>query len=297
MSSSNTNEETQNILQDIHQTIETMNKDLDTFDSQKILDSSANANTSQYNNQICSTLSTIPDVDQNHVVTQSTATETKKQSEISTPICKSPFLSFTDLLGEIVSVYELFVLFLILPFLITCSQNVFLILLWLGILSKYIPEFLFQYVFSIANKSDYWFRKKNPVVFQWAQRPSNTSNSKRCGIFPSETPLKNKSVSPSGHVFTISVIAFYMLFKFTKFFKILPNSKQITLISLLMVFVVIIANIQTYNKCQSFAQVVFGAVLGSFWAIGVYFAIEEIVKLSARIQADEEKFMILFSND
>jgi membrane-associated phospholipid phosphatase len=207
---------------------------------------------------------------------------------------KQPIKTVVDFLSQIVSIYEIVLLVLIFPCIIISTQNVFLILLWLGIMSKYIPELACQYFFTIQNKTGYWFKKQNAQIFAWAQRPSNAT---KCGLFPVQYSSVPTSVFPSGHVFTMSVMAFYMLFKFTNFFSKVPNSKQITFIVLLMLFVVMIANIQTKVHCQTTPQVVAGALFGSIWAILVYFAIEEIVKQSARIQSDEIKFLALFSND
>lgn len=228
--------------------------------------------------------------------------QTSEQSECVT-FCNQPFASksmikptLVESLAQIISLYEFFLLILIFPIIIVSTQNVFLVLLWLGLMSKYIPELACKYFFTVQNRFQYWFRNESKVVFTWAQNPTK---GKKCGFFclDDNTPNTQESAFPSGHVFTMSLFAWYMTFKFTQFFSKIPNSKQITFIVLLMIAVIVIANLRIKLNCNSSIQTIFGALFGAIWAIFVYFAIEEIVKRSARIQSDENKFLALFSDD
>jgi len=178
-----------------------------------------------------------------------------------------------------ISLYE-FYMFVVLSILIISTQNTFLLLLFVGLLSKQIPERIIKTFLST----------KNGELIQLAKRPEGAFD---CNMFNSGGPAVTSGFV-SGHTFLISSLAFYSIFKFTDNLKHNANYKQSLFIFLLFLWVGLVALARIKLGCHQPHQTIFGFVMGILWGYLIYIVIETIKNKSERVREDEEKIMNLF---
>jgi membrane-associated phospholipid phosphatase len=179
-----------------------------------------------------------------------------------------------------ISLYE-FYLNVIFIVLIASTQNTFLAVLFAGLLSKHIPERLIKTFLS----------KKDGKLTSLAMRPKGANN---CNMF-NAGGVTTTSGLVSGHIFLITTLTFYFIYRFTNNFKQAPNPKQNTLISLLLLCCVMVATARVKLNCHQPHQVAIGFVLGVGWGYLLYFTIEKVKELSPRVKEDEEKMLKLLN--
>lgn len=182
-------------------------------------------------------------------------------------------------LYKAISLYEFYML-VTLSILIISTQNTFLMLLFVGLLSKQIPERIIKTFLST----------KNGELISLAKRPEGASD---CNMFNSGGPAL-KSGLISGHTFLISTLAFYSIFKFTDNLKHNANYKQSLFIFLLFLWMGLVALARIRLGCHQPHQTIFGFVMGILWGYLIYLVIETIKNKSTRVREDEEKIMNLF---
>jgi membrane-associated phospholipid phosphatase len=179
-----------------------------------------------------------------------------------------------------ISLYE-FYLNLVLLVLVISTQNMFLGLLFLGLFSKQIPERIIKTFLS----------KKDGELTNWAKRPSGANN---CNMFNAGGDASQHSGLISGHTFLISTLSFYSIYKFTDNFKHNVNQKQSIFITILFVWIALVAMARMKLGCHQPHQTVFGFIMGMIWGYLIYIIIEQINKKSSRVREDENKIMKLF---
>jgi membrane-associated phospholipid phosphatase len=191
---------------------------------------------------------------------------------------------FQKMVGEkdlykAISLYEFYML-VTLSILIVSTQNTFLMLLFVGLLSKQIPERIIKTFLST----------KNGKLISLAKPPEGAFD---CNMFNSGGPAL-KSGLISGHTFLISTIAFYSIFKFTDNLKHNANYKQSLFIFLLFLWMGLVVLARIRLGCHQPHQTFFGVVIGILWGYLIYLVIETIKNKSTRVREDEEKIMNLF---
>ena len=157
----------------------------------------------------------------------------------------------------------------------------FLGLLFLGLFSKQIPERIIKTFLS----------KKDGELTNWAKRPSGANN---CNMFNAGGDASQHSGLISGHTFLISTLSFYSIYKFTDNFKHNVNQKQSIFITILFVWIALVAMARMKLGCHQPHQTVFGFIMGMIWGYLIYIIIEQINKKSSRVREDENKIMKLF---
>jgi membrane-associated phospholipid phosphatase len=191
---------------------------------------------------------------------------------------------FQKMVGEkdlykAISLYE-FYMFITLSILIISTQNTFLMLLFVGLLTKQIPERIIKTFLST----------RNGELISLAKRPEGAFD---CNMFNAGGPAL-KSGLISGHTFLISTLAFYSIFKFTDNLKHNANYKQSLFIFLLFLWVGLVALARIRLGCHQPHQTIFGFIMGILWGYLIYLVIETIKNKSTRVREDEEKIMNLF---
>ena len=188
-------------------------------------------------------------------------------------------LASTEDLLKAVSLFE-FYLQLMLLLAIVSMHNLYLAVLLLGLISKHIPERIIKSFLS----------KRNGQLIDLAKRPEGAEN---CNMFNSGGSVIHSGLI-SGHVFLLSTLIFYALFRFTNGLKNGLTHKQETLITLLVIWCGLVSYARINLKCHQPEQVAIGLFLGVGWGYLVYFVIEKIKTHSRRIRNDELKILNLF---
>lgn len=196
---------------------------------------------------------------------------------------------FKKMVGEkdlykTISLYE-FYMNIILIILILSTRNTYLAVLFLGLFSKQIPERLIKKFLSYENING----KKS--LTKWAARPTGANN---CNMLNSGGSASEHSGLISGHTFLISTLAFYSVYKFTDNLKHNTNSKQGIFITILFLWMGLVAMARIRLGCHQIHQTAFGFVGGIIWGYIIYIVIEKIINKSSRVKEDEEKLMKLF---
>jgi membrane-associated phospholipid phosphatase len=187
-------------------------------------------------------------------------------------------------LYKAISLYEFYmnIAFIIL---ILSTRNTYLAILFLGLFSKQIPERLIKRFLSYETKDG------QKSLTKWASRPAGANN---CNMLNSGGSASEHSGLISGHTFLISTLAFYTIYKFTDNLKHNVNSKQGIFITLLFLWMSLVAMARIRLGCHQPHQTVLGFVGGIVWGYVIYIVIEKIINNSSRVKEDEEKIMKLF---
>lgn len=196
---------------------------------------------------------------------------------------------FKKMVGEkdlykAISLYE-FYLNIILIILILSTRNTYLAVLFLGLFSKQLPERLIKRFLSYETTNG------EKRLTKWASRPTGANN---CNMLNSGGSASEHSGLISGHTFLISTLAFYSVYKFTDNLKHNTNSKQGIFITILFLWMGLVAMARIKLGCHQIHQTAFGFVGGIVWGYIIYVIIEKIVNNSSRVKEDEEKIMKLF---
>lgn len=183
-------------------------------------------------------------------------------------------------LYKAISLYEFYInIFFIM--LIISTQNTFLALLFICLLSKQIPERIIKTVLS----------RKNGKLIDIAKRPEGANN---CNMFNSGGDASNHSGLISEHTFLISTIGFYFIYRFTDQFKHNANYKQSLFITFLFIWIVLVAVARMKLECHKPEQTLLGFLMGILWGYLVYIVIEAVKSRSEKLKEDENKIMKIF---
>ena len=196
---------------------------------------------------------------------------------------------FKKMVGEkdlykAISLYEFYMNITII-ILVLSTRNTFLAVLFLGLFSKQIPERIIKRFLSYENVNG------QRSLTKWAARPAGANN---CNMLNSGGSASEHSGLISGHTFLISTLAFYALYKFTDNLKHNTNSKQGIFITILFLWMGLVAMARIRLGCHQLHQTAFGFVGGIIWGYIIYIVIEKIIDSSSRVKEDEEKLMKLF---
>jgi hypothetical protein len=182
-------------------------------------------------------------------------------------------------LYKAISLYE-FYMNIIFIILILSTRNTYLAVLFLGLFSKQIPERLIKRFLSYETKDG------QRTLTKWASRPAGANN---CNMLNSGGSASEHSGLISGHTFLISTLAFYTIYKFTDNLKHNVNSKQGIFITMLFLWMGLVAMARIRLGCHQPHQTVLGFVGGIVWGYVIYIVIEKIINNSSRVKEDEEK--------
>lgn len=185
-----------------------------------------------------------------------------------------------DLLKSI-SLYELYLL-IVLIILASTTQNTYLLLLFIALFSKHIPEQIIKRFLSYDKQGN---------ITNIAKRPEGAFN---CNMFNSGGDASTTSGLISGHVFLISTLTFYTIFKFTNSLKNKPTLKQSILITILITLTLTVAYARINIKCHTKTQALLGFVAGIIWGYIIYIITKNIIKKYKRLQEDQNKIDNLF---
>jgi membrane-associated phospholipid phosphatase len=179
-----------------------------------------------------------------------------------------------------ISLYE-FYINITLFILIISSQNTFLLLLFLGLFCKQIPERIIKTLLS----------RRNGELIDMAKRPPGANN---CNMFNAGGDASSHSGLISGHTFLISTLAFYFIYRFTDGFQHNANYKQSLLITMAFIWIALVATARMRLGCHQPHQTLFGFAFGALWGYLIYIVIEAIKDKSERVKEDELKLMNIF---
>jgi len=196
---------------------------------------------------------------------------------------------FKKMVGEkdlykAISLYEFYMNITII-ILVLSTRNTYLAVLFLGLFSKQIPERIIKKFLSYETVNG------QKSLTKWAARPTGANN---CNMLNSGGSASEHSGLISGHTFLISTLAFYALYKFTDNLKHNVNSKQGIFITILFLWMGLVAMARIRLGCHQLHQTAFGFVGGIIWGYIIYIVIEKIINNSSRVKEDEEKLMKLF---
>jgi hypothetical protein len=177
-----------------------------------------------------------------------------------------------------VSMYELLLLYVLFPILMISTQNTFLVFIWVGLMLKFVPEFILKEGVS-----------KLDSMKGIAKRPGGVN----CNMFNEGGEAKTSGIV-SGNVFAISALTWFVLFKITEGFTETPNTKKILLFVCLLVWTLIVMNARHSLKCHTLFQVTFGLIIGFVWGGIMYYIYRNMRAKSKKLEEDEEKIMKLF---
>ena len=176
-----------------------------------------------------------------------------------------------------VSMYEFLLLYILFPIFIISTQNTFLGFIWIGLLLKLVPELIL---------------KEGVSRLDSMKGLAKIPGGENCNMFNEGGPAKTSGIV-SGHVFLISTLTWFVLFKITEGFTETPNNKKILLFVCLLVLTLIVMKARHSLRCHTLFQVSFGLVLGFLWGAIMYYIYKNIREKSSRIQEDEDKIMKL----
>ena len=173
-------------------------------------------------------------------------------------------------LFEAISLSEAYILVILL--ILSCVlQNLYLLLV-LGLLfTKHLPEQILK-------------RLSNYFGWNIGNRPigARNCNSLNAG------GLANSSGLVSGHVFNMTSLTFFLLYKFTENDK-KPNAREITLLCFMYAFIYALMTARVNLLCHTKEQVIIGFLLGIAWGYVMFVTANAIIKTSPRLQEDEKR--------
>lgn len=150
-------------------------------------------------------------------------------------------------------------------------QNWYIFLVLCCLFAKHLPE---------------QFLKILSTHFKWkvGDRPIGAKN---CNSLNSGGETKSSGLV-SGHVFNMSSLTFFLVYKFTENNR-KPTSNEISLLVILFIFILLLMWARTGLKCHTLPQVMIGFFLGSGWGYIMLMIVNAITKAVPILQEHEKR--------
>ena len=178
----------------------------------------------------------------------------------------------TQLVGlfEAISLSEAYILVILL--ILSCVlQNLYLLLVLGMLFTKHIPEQILK-------------RVSNYFGWKIGNRPQGARN---CNSLNAGGPALSSGLV-SGHVFNMTSLTFFLLYKFTENGR-KATTNEITLLCFMFAFICALITARLKLQCHTKPQVIIGFLLGTLWGYVMFLIVNAIVKASPRLQDDEKK--------
>ena len=157
-------------------------------------------------------------------------------------------------------------------------QNLYLFVVLCSLFTKHIPEQIFK-------------RISHHYGWKIGERPPGAKN---CNSINSGGDAHGSGLV-SGHVFNLSSLTFFLLYTFTANKRTITTN-EITLLSIMFIFIGVLMYARVKLNCHTKEQVVIGLILGCVWGYAMYLTVDKITESSDRVKHDKMR-LNTFLND